>query len=140
MSKGKLTQFTLNGDTLPVRFIETMKVKNGVTCDVYSFVDDNSRDLAIVTVASGCKTPLQRILLGEKTIEGYYEGIGTLTVVDEKGKERQYAYKAGDNGSVNVGIGQTMQWYANTESSLVFYEVCQPPYEDGRFENISDLD
>lgn len=140
MSKAKLTQFTLDDNILPVRFVETTQVKNGVTCDVYSFVDDNSRDLAIVTVASGRKTPLQRILLGEKTIEGYCEGMGTLTVVDEKGKERQYTYKTGDNGSVDVGVGQTMQWYANTESDLVFYEVCQPPFKDGRFENISDLD
>lgn len=140
MSKDKLTQFTLDGNILPVRFNETIEVKSGVACDVYSFVDDESRDLAIVTVASGCKTPLQRILLGEKTIEGYYDGTGTLTVVDENGKERQYAFKGGDNGAVDVFVGQTMQWYADTKSDLVFYEICQPPYEDGRFENIADLE
>lgn len=140
MSKDKLTQFTLDGSTVPVKFLETIKVKNGVLCDVYCFVNDDSRDLAIVTVLSGYKTPLQRILLGEKTVEGYHLGAGTLTVTDENGKEQQYAFKAGDKGDVEVFVGQTMQWYANTRSDLVFYEVCRPPYKDGRFENIADLD
>ena len=65
---------------------------------------------------------------------------GRLIVRDENGKERQYSFATGDSGSVDVFIGQTIQWYADTESNLVFYEVCQPPYKDGRFENIADLD
>jgi hypothetical protein len=31
-----------------------------------------------------------------------------------------------------------MQWYANGNSDLVFYEVCWPPYADGRFEDIAE--
>lgn len=140
MSNDKLTEFTLNDETLTVDYVETMTVKNGVECDIYTFADDDSRDLAIVTVKSGCKTPLQRILSGEKTIEGFYSGAGTLTVADGNGNEKRYAFSADNTGNVEVVVSQIMQWYANTESDLVFYEICQPPYKDGRFENIADLD
>ena len=30
-----------------------------------------------------------------------------------------------------------MQWEASKNSNLVFYEVCYPPYQDGRFENLA---
>jgi hypothetical protein len=35
-----------------------------------------------------------------------------------------------------VGIGDVMQWEADKETDLVAYEICFPPYEDGRYENI----
>jgi len=35
----------------PVTFIESVEVKPGVDCDVYSFDDNQNRDLAVVTVA-----------------------------------------------------------------------------------------
>ncbi len=138
MSAEKLTSFKFDGETLQVNFIETLAVKDGVECDVYSFVDDESKDLAIVTVKAGYKTPLQRILLGEKTIEGFCKGVGVLTVTDNKGQQKQYSYETTDAGETEVLIGQTMQWYANSDSDLVFYEVCWPPYADGRFENIEE--
>jgi hypothetical protein len=31
-----------------------------------------------------------------------------------------------------------MQWFADDDSSLTAYEICYPPYEDGRYENISE--
>jgi hypothetical protein len=37
---------------------------------------------------------------------------------------------------VIVKVGETMQWVA-AESGLTFYEICEPPYIDGRFENLS---
>lgn len=140
MSNEKLEQFTLNNQVLAVSFVETIKVKNGVICDVYKFVDDDTKDLAIVTVDARCKTPLQRVLLGEKTIEGFYSGAGTLTIADENNTEKSYPFTQGDTGSIEVHIGQTMQWHANSKDELVFYEVCQPAYADGRFDNIADLD
>jgi len=29
-----------------------------------------------------------------------------------------------------------MQWEADKEADLVAYEICFPPYEDGRYENL----
>src|SRR5438045_183293 len=75
-----------------VTFVETMHVKDGVECDVYSFVGDDAEDLAIVRVTRGFKTPLQKILQGEKTVEGYLEGKGTLTVQDEGAKSKTYHF------------------------------------------------
>ena len=50
MDSRKLTEFRLNGDVVPVQFVETQVVKEGVTCDIYLFPNDNSKDLAIVRV------------------------------------------------------------------------------------------
>jgi hypothetical protein len=105
VSTEKLTSFKFNGKTLAVRFIETLTIKDGVECDVYSFVNDESKDLAIVTVKTGYKTPLQRILLGEKTVEGFYKGVGVLTVTDSKGQQKQYSYEPTDAGETEVAIG-----------------------------------
>ena len=35
-----------------------------------------------------------------------------------------------------LAIGEIMQWQADKDSPLVAYEICIPPYEDGRYENI----
>lgn len=40
------------------------------------------------------------------------------------------------NKSVVVKVDQVMQWHANGYSDLIFYEICEPPYQDGRFENL----
>jgi len=37
---------------------------------------------------------------------------------------------------VTVGVGEIMQWKADKESGLAVYEICFPPYEDGRYENL----
>jgi hypothetical protein len=133
----KLSQFPCNGESLAVQFVETQTVKEGVECDIYTFTDDASRDLAIVRVLKSFKTPLQRILLGTKTIEGFVEGEGTLTVRDGDGKEKAYTPTAFGE-EVIVEVGQIMQWHAAGESDLTFYEICEPPYVDGRFENLNE--
>jgi hypothetical protein len=131
----KLTQFNVGDHSQAVQFVETQTVKEGVECDIYTFDGDSTRDLAIVRVLKGFKTPLQRILLGDKTIEGFMSGNGTLTVREADDTEQTFTPKTpGDE--VVVGVGQIMQWHANGDSDLTFYEICEPPYEDGRFENI----
>ena len=120
-----------------VSFKETISVEEGVECDVYTLDGDQSRDLAIITVTRGHKTPLQRVLHGTSTIEGHLEGKGTLVITDEDDKATIYQFDEGaPSNGVEVPIGQTMQWSADPESDLTFYEICTPPYEDGRFENL----
>jgi hypothetical protein len=139
VNEAKLISFKVEGNNVPVRYVETMKVKDGVMCDIYSFQEDDKKDLAIVTVSRGSKTPLQRILQGEKTIEGFVRGQGLLTVWSEDGTSRSREFGPDrDDGPVAVRVGQIMQWHANADSDLVFYEICEPPYEDGRFENLPD--
>ncbi len=116
-----------------VSFVEASKVKEGVVCDVYTFQNDTSKDLGIVNVKAGKQTPLQKVLSGDKTIEIFEKGKGTLRITDEEDKMIEYKYPGGPE-EVVVGIGELMQWEA--ESDLTFAEICYPPYEDGRFENI----
>ena len=137
--KKKLSNFVIDGQPQPVQFKETQTVKEGVECDIYSFVDDESKDLAIVTVLGGYKTPLQRVLLGSKTQEGFVSGSGTLTVKNQDGNSKTYSFKDGDDKhGVVVEIGQIMQWEARKDSDLVLFEVCCPPYQDGRFKNLPE--
>lgn len=120
-----------------VAFVRTDQIKDGVECDVYEFVDDASKDLAIVRVEAGCNTPLQRVLLGDSTTEGYLSGEGQLLVSDAEGHTTVYGYSEAGQATnpVDVSIGQIMQWHAGDEA-LVFYEICKPPYQEGRFENL----
>jgi hypothetical protein len=130
---GKLTTF----NNRQVTYIETMQVKDGVECDTYSFVGDDTQDLAIVRVTKGFKTPLQKILQGDKTVEGFMEGKGTLVVQLEDGTTNTYDMDATSaSKEVEVKVGQIMQWTAPSDTDLVFYEICDPPYKDGRFENL----
>ena len=135
----KLTTFKIENKVVSVRFVETQTVKEGVECDIYVLPDDNTRDLAVVRVQRGYKTPLQRILLGIRTIEGFIEGKGKLMIWAANGSLKTYEHSADAvSPMVNVAIGEMMQWHANGDTDLVFYEVCEPPYEDGRFENLPD--
>lgn len=122
----------------PVNFVETMTVKEGVECDVYSFDRDTSKDLAVVRVAAGAKTPLQKVLSGVTTTEGHISGKGILTIQSPDGRRDVFHFEGRDMGEVLVEVGQTMQWSAGPEDELVFYEVCVPPYEDGRYENLPE--
>ena len=138
-SSDKINSFEFEGQPLKVKFVESMAVKAGVNCDVYEFEGDKSRDLGIVTVDKNCKTPLQRILQGEKTVEGYVSGVGTLTITPPMGQKKIYEVGDSQNSfSVSVNVGELMQWQASPDSSLVFYEICYPPYQDGRFENLAE--
>lgn len=117
-----------------LNFIESSAVKEGVACDVYEFEDDKTRDIGIVKVLKGYKTPLQKVIGGKKTLEIFSRGSGTLTIVDTKGEKRIYSFPA-EQDTVEVRIGETMQWEALED--LTFIEVCYPPYQEGRFENIA---
>ena len=133
----KLNSFYFEGKKQTVSFVETMDVVEGVQCDVYRFDSDETKDLGIIRMQPGCKTPLQKVLLGERTIEGYIEGKGKLTVTSKEGKPTVYIVNNELKSPVviTVGIGELMQWEADPDSSLEAYEICFPPYQDGRYEN-----
>ena len=120
-------------DEQALKFVEEMEVKNGVICKVYEFKDDNSKDLGIITVLKGNKTPLQKVLKGDKTLEIFESGKGILTITKTNGGLEKYEFP-GNRKEVEVKVGEMMQWEAFED--LVFNEVCYPPYEDGRYENL----
>lgn len=65
-------------------------------------------------------------------------GTGALTVTAQDGSQKTYTF-TGDveaNIETEVHIGELMQWSAETD--LSFYEICDPPYEDGRFEDLEE--
>lgn len=128
VTKMKLTHF----NEKEVSFIESTEVKEGVVCDVYEFKNDVSRDLGVVRVGKGCKTPKQLVIDGEKTIEIHKSGKGLLTVTDVEGETQVYEFPSHTN-EVEVKVGEIMQW--NAVEDLEFYEVCYPPYKDGRFKS-----
>ncbi len=133
-----IKSFSFEGNEQLVSCVETTHVAKGVDCDVYIFEGDSSKDLGIIKISPGCKTPLQKVLKGDKTIEGYVLGKGRLTITKPDGK--QEIYIVGEefqrSFSVKVEIGELMQWDADKDSGLVAYEICFPPYEDGRYENL----
>lgn len=43
---------------------------------------------------------------------------------------------AQDKLAVEVNIGDVMQWLAEADSCLTVYEICIPPYQDGRYEDL----
>ncbi len=136
--KHHVTSFYFEGEELPVSFVETVQVTNAVECDVYTFDGESTKDLGIIIIEPGCKTPLQRVLKGDRTIEGYLAGKGKLTVTQPDGKQRVYVVNEGlrEPMMVTVAIDELMQWKADEGSNLVVYEICYPPYEDGRYQNI----
>jgi hypothetical protein len=134
-----LKTFAYEGKLLPVKFVSTLEVANGVQCNVYEFVDDKNKDLGIIRIKPGGKTPLQKVLKGDKTIEGYISGKGKLTITKPSGKKQIYEVddKVKKSIMVTVGISELMQWEADIESNLTVFEICYPPFEDGRYENIA---
>lgn len=116
-----------------VRFVETIQVKTGVVCDAYSFVEDDTKDLRIVTVVKGESTPKQKVLSGDKTEEIFISGKGVLEVMKVSGATETYNFPGGET-AILVEIGDVMQWKATDREDLCFAEVCYPPYTEGRFE------
>lgn len=119
-----------------VSFVDTSQVKEGVVCDVYSFDTDDSKDLGIVRVRKDYKTPLQRVLKGDKTLEIFQTGQGVLSVTNTDGVESRHSFPSDNFAEVEIKVGYLVQWEAT--ENLVFAEVCYPPYEDGRFENLNE--
>lgn len=130
-----LRTFWLDGDH-DIELVENTTVTDGVTCDVYRFTADAERDLGVVGVRPGCRTPLQRVLAGDSTLEGLLSGRGRLTVTKPDGQVHVHDFADPRAAPVSVGIGDLMQWHADAGAPLVFFEVCAPPYEPGRFQDL----
>ena len=134
-----IAQFNFEGQTVPVVFLETFRIANGVECDVYTFVGDTTRDPGIIRIAAGCRTPRQQVLQGDRTVEGYISGKGKLTISKPDGSK--VVHPADPSSSIppqiTVAIGEIMQWEAAPTSDLIAYEICFPPYQDGRYKNLT---
>lgn len=131
--------FSYDGKNQKISFVESLHVTEGVVCDVYTFDGDTSKDLGIIKISPGSSTPLQKVLKGKNTIEGYIRGNGQLEITQPDGKKKTYSV-SGETKlpfSIEVKIGELMQWHAEENSKLVAYEICIPPYEDGRYENVT---
>ena len=126
--------FLFEGREQLVSFVETLDVADGVACDVYTFDGDTTKDLGIIRINPGSKTPLQKVLKGDKTVEGYISGKGKLKITKPNGKQVVYT----EPFAITVAVGELMQWEADPDSDLSVYEICLPPYEDGRYENIKE--
>ena len=132
----KITNFKHADEDQTVEYIETQVVKDGVECDVYRFPNDTTKDLAIVRVKAGHKTPKQLILKGTKTIEGHISGQAILFVTADGSDPLEYIFPNTDQTYVELNINSVMQWQALED--LTFYEICEPPYEDGRFKVVDE--
>ena len=111
-----------------------MQVADGVECDTYTFDNRDDVDLGIIKIQPNAKTPRQKVLNGENTIEGYISGKGKLVVERENGNVD--IYDTDKDVKVSVGIGDIMPWTASEDTPLVAYELCYPPYKDGRYGNL----
>ena len=49
-----------------------------------------------------------------------------------------YTLNDGDTFQIDVMIGEVMQWRTTGNVDLIFYEICFPPYADGRYQNLND--
>ena len=123
-----LTEFEFEEGVRKVLFVETVQVADGVECDVYCVEGDNSKDLGVIKI-KGKKTPLQEVLKGERTVEGFIKGNGKLTVTDTEGNDKVYPVddKSSQGFKIDVGIGEIMQWEAVEGSDLIAFEICVPP-------------
>ena len=131
----RLESFTYNQETLLTEFIESSEVFPGVVCDVYFHPETQKRDLGVIYIEAGKKTKPQKVLNGEETIEGHISGTGRLLILKPSGE--QFVFEVGPENegfSHTIEVGDIMQWQA--EKDLVVFEICYPPYQDGRFENL----
>lgn len=137
MESLQLKEFVYEGETLKIRYVDTTHPNEYSDCDVYIIVGQNDRDLGIIRIKKGGFTPLQKVIKGNKTVEGYISGSGKLIVNQIDGSQNVYVVNSESNDfHIEIKIGETMQWFANNNSELVVFEICYPPYEDGRFDNI----
>lgn len=138
-----LTIFTFEGVSQPVEFRETEEIPGypGVKCDDYDFVGDDSKDLGVIRISEGCSTPRQKIndrKDTKRTVERYASGNGRLIVKKKDGPTALYEISSRSLAplSVDVEIGDTMQWQADPDSNLVVYEICIPRFKPGRYTNL----
>ena len=131
----KLSKFTLDNEVLDLKYESTNEVKTGVMCDVYSVRERTDVDFAFVKMESGCSTPLQLVLGGEKTVEIHLSGAGQFFFQEnEQAEPEVFRLEDGKPFQLTIPIGSKVRWTAETE--LTFVEVCYPPYEDGRYRNL----
>src|SRR5947207_150571 len=90
---------------------ETVTINSTVKCSVYNFAETDGKDLGIITINKGGKTPLQRVVDGERTVEGHLWGKGRLVVTKVDGTKKVYPV-SNDTGdfSKDVEVGDLMQW------------------------------
>lgn len=133
------TYFKHRNEDLPAVYVRTDIISPGVTCEVYLDPTTGKRDYGKVTVEPGYKTPKQKVLSGEETIECYFSGKGRLTIIHTDGTTSTFDLDSKDRGFAHeVRVGEIMQWEASNDEALVFVEICYPPFTDGRFENIDE--
>lgn len=135
----RIESFNYQDQELSAEYQETVEVIPGkVFCDVYTHPETQERDLGIISISAGANTPVQRVILGEETIEGYLSGKGKLIVIHNDGSIAEYPVDETTEGfTCSIWEGQTMQWQADSEEPLEIFEICYPPFEEGRFESIS---
>jgi len=121
-----------NLDQVGVTYIETTLPNSATECDVYKFNNDVTRDVAVISIKPNGKTPRQRVVRGDKTIEGFISGSGDFHINDTV-----YQLPNPDAEVFVVSKNDVMQWVAGSDG-LTFYEICTPPYADGRFEDLED--
>lgn len=127
-SQSNLYDFSVSGRMRTIAFEKTLHVTDGVEADLYTFVDDHTHILTIYTVKAGMRTLNRKVTDGQRVIEGYVRGRGTLTVSSASGaKDTYYFEKEGHTKDVIVESGQTVQWIAPHDSDLVYYEVTPIP-------------
>jgi hypothetical protein len=133
----KLESFSYKGLVLQTHFIESSEVFPGVTCDVYIHPETKIQDLGIITIEAGKKTMPQKVLNGTETIEGYISGKGRLIITQLDGEKLIFEVGPDSEGfSQIVEVGEIMQWQADED--LVVFEICYPPYQGGRYENLPE--
>ena len=134
-----LSSFTVEGQQSSIVFITSVNVTTGVRCDVYEILGDPTKDVGKIYIDPNCRTPLQKVLNGDRTIEGHISGQGSLTIIKPDGEKDVYSVaEQGCGFSQEVKVGELMQWRADLDSELVVCEICYPPYQDGRYENIPE--
>jgi hypothetical protein len=130
----RLRTFTFEGVTYTVRYSHTEQVCDGVECDVYELVGCTTMDMGVIRIGPKGETPEQLVLEGDRTVEGFISGEGTLKIKRAAGGTETYVMD-GSPFSIDVCVGDTMQWVAGRR--LEAYEMCKPPYAEGRFRNLT---
>jgi hypothetical protein len=131
----RIRRFTFEGVTQAVKLTGTEDLPPDVSVDLYTFVGDDTKDLAIFTTRM--RTPLQRVLKGTRTVEGHISGEAKLTITKPDESQKVYEFgKASNQPPVNVEVGDLMRWEVLNNSTLVAWEVCFPPYKDGRYQDV----
>ena len=136
-----ISELILEGKRLPITFVESQVVKEGVTCDIYTIDDDRTKDLAVIEIQPGFRSPRQKVIKGDLTIQRFFSGAAYLYVDELDGSKRTRFFKsqeATQNNDVEVKVGEIMQWSSLGPDPLIYHEICEPPFEKGRFEDLPE--